>query len=136
MNGLQDCGRSNAGFPAHWIQHAIGAVTDSAHGDGLAVIQPAWLTYINRKRPEKFVQFSARVFGLERKADMSDVEYGQAGIDALKSTFKAWGLPSTLKELGVKEEMLPGIIDRILHNNESFVFTEEELNEVLKQCMD
>lgn len=136
MNGLQDCGRSNAGFPAHWIQHAIGAVTDSAHGDGLAVIQPAWLTYINRKRPAKFVQFSARVFGLKRKADMSDVEYGQAGIDALKSTFKAWGLPSTLKELGVKEEMLQGIIERILHNNESFVFTEEELNEVLKQCMD
>lgn len=32
MSGLADCGRSNAGWPAHWIQHAVGALTDSSHG--------------------------------------------------------------------------------------------------------
>ena len=27
MGGIQDCGRLNAGWPAHWIQHAVGFLT-------------------------------------------------------------------------------------------------------------
>lgn len=135
MSGLQDCGRSNAGFPAHWIQHAVGALTDSSHGEGLAVINPAWLEMVNQKQPEKFVQFAERVFGLERKEGMSDVEYGQAGIDALKDTFKRWGLPATLGELGVTESMIPDIIKGVLDSPETYVFEEEMLEQVLRKVL-
>ena len=38
-----------SGFPAHWIQHAVGALTDSSLGEGLAVINPAWLEFVNQK---------------------------------------------------------------------------------------
>lgn len=135
MSGLQDCGRSNAGFPAHWIQHAVGALTDSSHGEGLAVINPAWLEFVNQKHPEKFVQFAERVFGIERTAGMSDVEYGQAGIDALKDVFRRWGLPVTLGELGVTESMIPDIIQGVLDSPETYVFEEEMLEQVLNRCM-
>lgn len=135
MSGLQDCGRSNAGFPAHWIQHAVGALTDSSHGEGLAVINPAWLEFVNQKHPQKFVQFAERVFRIERTAGMSDVEYGQAGIDALKDVFRRWGLPVTLGELGVTESMIPDIIQGVLDSPETYVFEEEMLEQVLNRCM-
>lgn len=135
MSGLQDCGRSNAGFPAHWIQHAVGALTDSSHGEGLAVINPAWLEIVNEENPKKFVQFASRVFGIERTEDMSDVEYGQAGIDALKAVFKRWGLPATLRELGVTEEMIPDIVRGVMDSPETYVFTEEVLEKVLRRCL-
>lgn len=134
MSGLQDCGRSNAGFPAHWIQHAVGAMTDSSHGEGLAVINPAWLEFENEKNPEKFVQFTERVFGIERPKGMSNIEYGKLGLRALKDKFKSWGLPGTLRELGVKEDMLEDIADNVLKAPEEYVFERNHVLEVLRSC--
>lgn len=135
MSGLSDCGRSNEGFPAHWIQHAVGALTDSSHGEGLAVINPAWLEAANEKQPEKFMQFTERVFGIKRAEGMSDTEYGQAGIDALKKVFQSWGLPKTLRELGVTEEMIPAIVKKVMDSPETYVFTEEIIEKVLRKCL-
>ena len=131
MNGLQDCGRSNAGFPAHWIQHAVGVATDSSHGEGLAVIQPAWLEHVNKKNPGKFAQFAERVFAIPRSPDISDEEYGLAGIQALRSRFKSWGMPSNLRDLGVKTEMLPTIVDSIMDSPETYTFVRAELAQIL-----
>lgn len=135
MSGLQDCGRSNAGFPAHWIQHAVGAVTDTSHGEGLAVINPAWLEHVNKENPEKFIQFAKRVFDLERKEGMTDVEFGQSGIDALKAVFKKWGLPLRLRELGVTEEMIPTIITSVLESPEYYAFDAKTIDKVLRSCL-
>lgn len=135
MNGLQDCGRSNAGWPAHWIQHAVGALTDSSHGEGLAVINPAWLELDNREHPEKYMQFTERVFGISRTEEMSDAEYGYEGIQALKNKFKQWGLPVCLEELGVSSDMMPAIVHSVMENNESYVFREKKVKEVLENCL-
>ena len=135
MSGLQDCGRSNAGFPAHWIQHAVGALTDSSHGEGLAVINPAWLELENEKSPIKFMQFAERVFGIERTEQMTDTEYGLAGIQALKAVFIRWGLPETLRELGVTSEMIPTIVQGVMESPETYVFEEGTVEQVLRRCL-
>lgn len=135
MSGLHDCGRSNAGFPAHWIQHSVGAITDTSHGEGLAVINPAWLEYVNKRNPEKFVQFAERVFKLHRTSEMSDVDYGQLGIEALKAEFRSWGLPGSLSELGVTEKMIPDIIKGIEECPENYPFPENSVEEVLRSCL-
>ena len=135
MSGLQDCGRSNAGFPAHWIQHAVGALTDSSHGEGLAVINPAWLELENEKSPIKFMQFAERVFGIERTEQMTDTEYGMAGIQALKAVFIRWGLPETLRELGVTSEMIPTIVQGVMESPETYVFEEGTVEQVLRRCL-
>ena len=136
MSGLQDCGRLNAGFPAHWIQHAVGALTDSSHGEGLAVINPAWLYFVNQKQPEKFVQFTQRVFRFPRPDGMSDTAYGQLGIDELQRKFAAWGLPQTLKALGVKKDMFPQLVHQIMNNNEAYPFQEHQIINVLEKCFE
>ena len=134
ISGLQDCGRSNAGFPAHWIQHAVGAITDSSHGEGLAVIEPAWLVFRNSKNPEKFAQFAQRVFHIQRSATDKDYDIGLAGIEALKERYKSWGMPATLREIGVTKDMLPIIVDSVLQSPETYVFEREELIQVLESC--
>lgn len=134
MNGLADCGRDMKGFPFHWIQHAIGAMTNSSHGEGLAVIEPAWLKNELKKDSKKFIRFNQNVLELEREDGLSDEEYAEAGIDHLRKTYDAWGLPSTLRELGVTKEMIPKIIEEIMNNNEAYEFDPTDIQVTLESC--
>lgn len=134
MNGLPDCGRDMKGFPCHWIQHAVGAMTNSSHGEGLAVIEPAWLKNEIKKDTKKFIRFNQNVLKLERPEGMTDQAYAEAGIDLLRKTYDDWGLPSTLRELGVTKEMIPKIIDEIMNNNEAYEFDPEDIRVTLESC--
>lgn len=127
MNGIADCGRNMKGFPCHWIQHAVGAMTNSSHGEGLAVIEPAWLKNELKKDTKKFIRFNQNVLKLERSEGMTDQAYAEAGMDLLRQTYDDWGLPSTLRELGVTKEMIPKIIDEIMNNNEAYEFDPEDI---------
>lgn len=134
MNGIADCGRNMKGFPCHWIQHAVGAMTNSSHGEGLAVIEPAWLKNELKKDTKKFIRFNQNVLKLERSEGMTDQAYAEAGMDLLRQTYDDWGLPSTLRELGVTKEMIPKIIDEIMNNNEAYEFDPEDIRVTLESC--
>lgn len=134
MNGLADCGRVMTGFPCHWIQHAVGAMTNSSHGEGLAVIEPAWLKNEAKKNSEKFVRFNKNVLNLPRDRGITDEEYAIQGIEFLREQYDQWGLPSTLRELGVTKEMIPKIVDEIMNNNEAYVFDPEDIRVTLESC--
>lgn len=99
------------------------------------MLNPAWLEHENRRNPEKFIQFASRVFGIEREPGMSDVAYGQAGIDALKQEFREWGLPTTLRELGVTKEMIPSIVESVLSSPETYVFDPQEVRQLLHELL-
>lgn len=134
MNGLADCGRNMKGFPCHWIQHAVGAMTNSSHGEGLAVIEPAWLTNEAKKDPQKFVCFNERVLHLERESHMTDEDYALLGINFLRKKYDEWGLPKSLRELGVTKDMLPKIVDEIMNNNEAYEFDRKDIETTLENC--
>lgn len=136
LNGLHDAGRVPKPWDAHTIEHEVGAKTDCSHGVGLAVLQPAWLYHICARNPARFAQFAQRVFGIEKKQGMSDMDVGLKGIDALKAKFKSWGMPSALKELGVTREMLPKLADDILKNPEGKDLKRDELLKVLESCFE
>ena len=89
----------------------------------------------HKKSPEKFVQFAQRVFQLPRTPDMSDCDYGQAGLDALKAEFRSWGLLTTLRELGVTKEMIPAIVEKVMSSPETYVFDAQEVAQVLTNCL-
>lgn len=50
-NGILKCGRSTD-FQAHQMEHQLGAYTDCNHGQGLAVIHPAYYRHIVKDTPE------------------------------------------------------------------------------------
>lgn len=98
LNGVSGLGHKGGDWSSHAIEHALSALNpDVAHGAGLAVVFPAWMKYVCNQAPERFVQFGENIFGLK------DCKPEEA-INALSDWYKKIGAPTTLKELGFKEE--------------------------------
>jgi alcohol dehydrogenase YqhD (iron-dependent ADH family) len=64
LNGFVNVG-TNGGYPVHMIEHTLSAYHDITHAAGLSAINPAWMRFAARHRPQKFVQFAERIFGLK-----------------------------------------------------------------------
>lgn len=98
-NDLLGMGRAQD-WGCHDMEHELSAIYDVAHGAGLAVLTPAWMTYVFRENPGMFVQFAVNVMGVE--GDFRDQEaIILEGIDRLRRFYRRMGLPQTLKELGI-----------------------------------
>ncbi len=93
-------------WEVHWIEHQLGAYTDCPHGVGLAVISPAYYRYIYKYGLHKFVRFAQNVWHVNPDGK-NEEEIALAGIDALESFLHELEIPTTLRELGTTEEMLP-----------------------------
>ncbi|MBQ6622602.1 MAG: iron-containing alcohol dehydrogenase [Mogibacterium sp.] len=92
-------------FECHNMEHQLSAYTDCNHGEGLAVLHPAYYRHICRGGLDKFAKFAVRVWDL-RPEDYPDEEaLALAGIDALEAFIREIGLPRTLRELGVDETL-------------------------------
>ncbi len=133
INGLTDCGRGIFYYGAHIIEHAISAHFDVTHGAGLAVVHPAWLCRLNEQDPWRFARFGERIFGLKR-GGRSEKEAGRAAIDALKAKYRAWGLPVTLKEIGVSEKHFDRIAAEVTSDPDSGIKDAEIVFDVLNRC--
>ncbi len=125
-------------FQAHNMEHQLSAYTDCNHGEGLAVLHPAYYRHISKDGLGKFVRFAERVWGLDRENYDSDEDFALAGIEELSSFIKEMGLPTTLRELGFgKEEynMLPEIAESCFISQGAFrPLTTEEILEIYKEC--
>ncbi len=134
INGLTDCGRGAFEYGAHIIEHNIAAHYDVTHGAGLSVVHPAWLSLLCEKDPTRFAHFAERVFGME-KGSKTDMELGRAGIAALKEKYRSWGLPVTMRELGIGDESkYDAIASSILVDPDSFIKDKSIVFDVLARC--
>nr|WP_252225698.1 iron-containing alcohol dehydrogenase [Caldicoprobacter algeriensis] len=61
LNGWVQVG-TNYIAPVHMIEHTLSALYDIPHGAGLAVVNPAWMRFAARFRPDRFAQFAQRIF--------------------------------------------------------------------------
>ena len=109
-NGILKIGKVTD-FQAHQIEHQLGAYTDCNHGQGLAVIHPTLYRHIYKEAAGKFARFAKEVWGISGEGK-SDEQTAAEGIDALEAFIKEIGMPSTLKEMGIKDkEMLRKVAD-------------------------
>ena len=118
-NDLAGLGRSLApggragDWSSHALEHELSALDPGiAHGAGLAVVMPAWMRYVWRADPERFLQFAYDVFDVEPidETDEAVTDAVEATIDMLQGFFSSIGMPRTLGELGVGE----GDVDRLV----------------------
>jgi len=79
----------------HTIAHELGARYDKAHGALLAVLFPAWMTFMCPKHPDEFARFGSVVFGLHGD---NPAELGKRGIAAYRGFLERMGMPRTLSE--------------------------------------
>ncbi|WP_286034174.1 iron-containing alcohol dehydrogenase [Fusobacterium necrogenes] len=95
-------------WEVHMIEHQLGAYTDCAHGIGLAIISIPYYKYIYKHGLDKFVRFAQKIWNVNGE-NMSKEEIALAGIEKLSDFIKELGIPTTLREIGTTEDMLPKI---------------------------
>lgn len=95
-------GFSNVGLGiVHSMAHPLGALYDTPHGVANAILLPVGMEFNACASGEKYREI-ARVMGVEGVDAMSQEEYRQAAIDAVKKLSADVGIPADLKEI-VKE---------------------------------
>ena len=104
LNGWVNAG-TNGGFPVHMIEHTLSAYHDITHAAGLAAVNPAWMRFAAGHRPQKFVQFAERIFGLKAKGP-EDRDCALQGIDRFEAFLKGIGCPTRLSELKIGEKLI------------------------------
>ena len=115
-NGICGTGRAED-WVSHAMEHEISAVYGVTHGAGLAVVVPAWMTFMARNHPFKIAQFGRRVFDV-KAAD--DKLAATEGIEALKAFWGSLGLPVTFDGLGIETPDIDLLVSK-LHENKSEV---------------
>ena len=99
-------GFSNVGLGiVHSMAHPLSAYYDTPHGIANAVLLPYVLAFNAPATGEKFREI-ARAMGVKGVDDMSQEEYRQAAINAVKQLSHDVGIPEKLHMIGVKEEDL------------------------------
>ncbi len=101
-NNLCGVGRDQD-WASHDIEHELSAIYDCAHGAGLAVVFPAWMTYVYKQDRNRFVNLAVRVWGCDMDTKNPE-NTALAGIESLKRFLTSIGMPSNLKELGAMEK--------------------------------
>jgi alcohol dehydrogenase YqhD (iron-dependent ADH family) len=105
---LTACGRENY-LAVHQLEHAVSGEFDSvAHGAGLAVLFPAWATYVYKYAPKRFAQFARNVWGV---VESDDLKASKMGIDAMANYFASIGMPTKLRDFGIPKESIPRLAD-------------------------
>ena len=129
-NGILKVGRLTD-FQAHQIEHQLGAYTDCSHGQGLAVIHPAYYRHIVKDAQEKFTRFAREVFGMDTS---------EAGVEALAVLIKECGLPTKLGELKSRVEITPEILRKVADTSNIIKsgpreLSRDEIYEILCECL-
>jgi len=141
LNGWVNVG-TNGGFPVHMIEHTLSAYHDITHGAGLAVVNPSWMRFSARHRPEKFVQFAERIFGFEAKGP-EDLDSALQGIDRFEKFLRSIGCPTRLSELNIDDRLITRYAQdtlRIIHDENgklpgSPAMNEADIAAVLKAAL-
>lgn len=98
-------GFSNVGLGiVHSMAHPLGALYDTPHGVANAILLPTGMEYNASVSGEKYREI-ARTMGVEGVDDMSQEEYRQAAIDAVKKLSQDVGIPADLKDIVKKEDI-------------------------------
>lgn len=128
LNGLLGYGRITD-WATHAIEHAVSATYDVTHGVGLAVLTPHWMNYVlTEETTDKFVEYAQNVWNIKGR---DTHRIARKGILKTQKFFTNLGMPTTLRAVGVKEEKLTDIAEKIVMNKSIGKFKRLEKNDVL-----
>ena len=135
-NGILKVGRLTD-FECHQMEHQLGAYTDCNHGQGLAVIHPAYYRHICKSAVPKFSRFARNVWGI---SEADEERAAQAGIRALEDLIRECGLPTRLGQLNSRVEITPELLRQVANStnllpNGYRQLTHDEVYDILTECL-
>ena len=108
-------GFSNVGLGiVHSMAHSLGAFFDTPHGLANALLLPHVMRFNGEVCPELFRNMG-KAFGLNMDG-LTDKEAIEAIVEAVCDLSKRLGLPQTLREIGIPEEMLPALAKQAIND--------------------
>lgn len=116
-NGMCGVGREED-WASHGLEHELSAVYGVTHGAGLAVIFPAWMTFMASRKPQRGAQLARRVFDVE---EQNDERAALEGVKHLRRFYKSMGLPLTMSELGIADPDIDLLVRKV-HENKGTPF--------------
>jgi hypothetical protein len=134
FNGLTTAGMGIVGFPVHMIEHSLSALYDIAHGAGLSIVLPGWMTWSAKNNPARFARLARDFFGI---VESDDLRAAAAGIARLKGWFRSIKSPVSLQEGGIPEGDIEKIADNAVQLARTWKlkdYTKEAIADVLGHC--
>ena len=117
-NGICGVGREED-WASHFMEHEISAVYNVTHGAGLAVVFPAWLTFMAEHHPGQVGQFAERVWNITPAG--TPRETALEGIACLKNFFASIGMPTSFAQLGIEHPDIDLLVEKLHHNKGELV---------------
>lgn len=120
----------------HALSYPLGSMYHLAHGLSNAVLLPYVMEYNIVAAADRYADVAVAL-GCNREADAWST--AKAGVEKIKELNKACGIPTTLREVGVKEETIPQMaleamkIQRLLKNNPREI-TEQDAVSIFKSA--
>lgn len=99
---VSNVGRGVDAWPLHFIQHCAAAYCDFHHGQGIALLMPAYFGFIKKRRPDRLAKLGQRLYG----ADSADVF-----IDKFGAWISQLGLTKRLSDYGITEDQFDKIAE-------------------------
>ncbi len=106
-------------WASHFMEHEVSAVYNVTHGAGLAVIFPAWMTWMASHHVEKIAQFAHRVWDIPESDNKKDMAL--QAVTCLKNFFISIGLPVTFEQLGIPDPDINLLVEKLHQNKGEYV---------------
>lgn len=134
LNALVAKGKTTD-WMVHMIGQSVGAFTNATHGMTLSAVSMAYYRNICPYGIAKFKRFAINVWDVDPQ-NKTDEQIAAEGLDRMESYMKELGLVMSIKELGVTEDMIDGIVDGTFIMNGGYkVLNADEIADILKKCM-
>jgi len=129
LNGLLGYGKVTD-WATHGIEHAVSASYDITHGIGLAILTPYWMEYVlDSDTLGRSIDYARNVWSVNEK---NDFEMAKKGIEKTREFFSGLGMPKSLREVGIQEQKLKPMAEKIVSRGEIGKFKKLGKRDVLK----
>jgi alcohol dehydrogenase YqhD (iron-dependent ADH family) len=119
-------------WEVHQLGHSISAHTNATHGMTLAAVSPAYYRLVMPYGLKKFKRYAVNVWNVSSEGK-EDEEAATEGLERMTAWMKKIGLVMSLKELGVTEEMLDGLVASTFIKSGGYkTLTKDEVKDIFR----
>ena len=135
-NNFLDAGRT-ADWGSHRIEHELSAQYNITHGEGMAVVLPAWTKYMAERKPWRPALLATRVYGADSFL-YDEKQRAYILAEELTRFFRKLSLRTTLAELGIDDKDFAVMAKRATRNGpvgHYLPLTAEAIEEILRLAL-
>jgi len=118
-------------WASHMIEHELSGIYDIPHGEGLAIVFPAWMRFVSKDNILRFAQFAQRVWNVD--TNLNDLEWtALEGISRVEAFYREIGLPVSLSEIGIGEDRFEEMAAKCVEDGSVGQFRELKKDDIME----